>query len=268
MINIKRKTNNATEIILSLESYNEGDILKKQLMSDDYVLLNFSLSSPIVFCLGDYVDIYINKSWCQGIIKDVKENNKYDILFIFTDKQFKRKTDASMSSLSIIGENTISPDNIKRVRCLNNDIFQSNNKEVIDLLNENIQELNIDLNTYQINEKENDNKENNNYYKGYLLHQFLSGTFIDVLAFIKNDIEPGKKNKKSLNNIIIICLDIVIFILEQIKSNLSKIKFYINNKRSLVFESIYSIFASFQMVFSNIQFMFTEDFYSTETITE
>ena len=223
-----------------------------------------------LFQLGDYVDIYINKKYYQGIIKEVKEKNKYDVLYDIQETHFNRKKDASLSSLSIIGEYTTSPENIMRKRCLNNDIYQSDTKEVIDLLNQNIQELNIDLNKNEIIETENnENKENNkDYYKGYSMHQFLSGTFIDILAFIYNEIEPDKKNTKSLNKLILLCLDIVIFILEQIKLNLSKIKFFINNRQSLIFENIYSIFASFQIILSNIQFIFSEDFFCTEKITE
>ena len=223
-----------------------------------------------LFQLGDYVDIYINKKYYQGIIKEVKEKNKYDVLYDIQETHFNRKKDASLSSLSIIGEYTTSPENIMRKRCLNNDIYQSETKEVIDLLNQNIQELNIDLNKNEIIETENnENKENNkDYYKGYSMHQFLSGTFIDILAFIYNEIEPDKKNTKSLNKLILLCLDIVIFILEQIKLNLSKIKFFINNRQSLIFENIYSIFASFQIILSNIQFIFSEDFFCTEKITE
>ena len=86
-------------------------------------------------------------------------------------------------------------------------------------------------------------------YNVIILYQFLSGTFIDALAFIKEEIEPGEKVKKSISTLILICLNIVIFILEQIKSNKSKIKFFINNKRSLIFENIYAIFASFEIIF-------------------
>ena len=225
-----------------------------------------------LFQIGKYIDIHTNNYWCQGIIKDITQNNKYDIIYIFKDNQFKRKQDVSLSSLSILGENTTSQENIKRARCLDNDIFQSENKELLELLNQKIQELNIDLNKneiHNIEEEKKDVKENNNLnYKGYNLYQFLSGTFIDTLFFVNNEVEPGKKNSKSMNKIIIICLDIVIFVLEQIKSNLSKIKFFINNKRSLIFENIYAIFASFQIIFSNIQFMFEENFVSSELITE
>ena len=223
-----------------------------------------------LFQIGIYIDIYINKWWFQGIIKDIKQNNIYDIIYIFKDNQFKRNQNVSLSSLSILGENTTSPENIKRTRCLENDIFQLESNELLDLLNQKIQELNIDLNKKEIHDKEEENtdpKENNNF-KGYNLYQFLSGAFIDCLAFIFNEVEQGKKISKSLNKIILICLDIVIFVLEQIKSNLSKIKFFINNKRSLVFENIYAIFASFQIIFSNIKFMFEENFFSSELITE
>ena len=77
-----------------------------------------------------------------------------------------------------------------------------------------------------------------------------------------------KLKQKRINNLILICLKLVIFVLEQIKSNLSKIKFFMNNKRTLIFENIYAIFASFQIIFTNIQFMFDENFNSTEDMSK
>ena len=222
-----------------------------------------------LFVKGTYVDIYINKCWCEGIIKEINEN-KYDIIYLFKDRQLKRKQDIKLSSLSIIGENTNSVENLIRAKCLNNDIFQMEKKELIEFFMQKIQELNINLDTYEIVDKENENnkeKEDNNY-KGFNLHQFLSGTFIDILIFIRMEVEENKIIKKNLGKLILLSLDIFILILKQIKSKLSKIKFFINNKRSLLFDNIYSIFASFQTILSNIKFIFNEDFNSTEAITE
>ena len=232
-----------------------------------------SLQLKNLFKIGTYVDIYVNNCWCQGIIKDIKPKDKYDVLYLFKDNQFKRKTDTSLSSLSILGESTNSKENIIRANCLENDILQSSTKELLDFFQQKIQEMNLDLTANKINEKEEnenkDKKENENIvYKGYNLYRFLSGTFIDVLVFINNEVEPNRKNNKSLNNLILLSLDITIFILEQIKSNLSKIKFFISNQKALVFDYIYSIFGSFQIIFCNIQFMFKEDFFSTELISE
>ena len=225
-----------------------------------------------LYKVGDYVDIYMNKYYYQGIIKQINQNKKYDVLFLFKDSQFKRKQDISLSSLSIIGEHTNTADNILRTRCLNDEIYQSEDKDVINLFNQKIQELNIDLNKNEFCAQENQDIENKkkdgNYYEGYIFHQFLSGTFIDILVFVYNEIEPEKKNSETLDKIILLCLDLVIFLIEQIKSNLSKIKFFINNRKALIFENIYAIFASFQMVLSNIQFLFDEDLVFSEKITE
>ena len=231
-----------------------------------------SLKLKNLFQIGTYVDIYINNCWCQGIIKDIKPKDKYDVLYLSKDNQFKRKTDTSLSSLSILGENITSIENIIRANCLENDILQSKSEELIDFFQQKLQELNIDLISNKINdkkEKQKNTKENENtVYKGYNLYQFLSGTFIDILAFISNESEHNSKNNKALYNLIYLSLDIVIFLLEQIKSNLTKIKFFISNKKSLVFEYIYSIYGSFQIIFFNIKFMFKEDFFSNELISE
>jgi hypothetical protein len=230
-----------------------------------------SIKLKDLFEKGTYVDYSFSGFWFQGIIKEIGQNKKYDIIYIFKDNQFKRKSDIPISSLSIIGENSNSQDNLIRRKCLDNDLYQLKNKELIELLKQKIQELNINLDKNEFSVKENENKEdkeNNNNYPGFILYQFLSGTFIDALAFIKEEIEPGEKVKKSISTLILICLNIVIFVLEQIKSNTSKIKFFINNKRSLIFENIYAIFASFEIIFANIQFIFHETFISNESISE
>ena len=75
-------------------------------------------------------------------------------------------------------------------------------KELIEFFMQKIQELNINLDTYEIVDKENENikeKEDNNY-KGFNLHQFLSGAFIDILVFIRMEVEENKNNHKNPNN--------------------------------------------------------------------
>ena len=223
-----------------------------------------------LFNKGTYVDILTNNVWKQGIIKDIKPNNKYDIIYLFKESQFKKKPDTPIASISIIGENTSLSDNLIRTKCLNNDIFQLENKEALELLTESIQSLNIDLNSNEIIEakKEQNDEKEKNIYKAYNLSQFLCGTFVDFLAFIYYEIDSDKPNNKYLSKLISLSLDIVIFILEQIKKNTEKIRFFINNKKSLLFENIYAIFSSFQLIISNIKFIFSDDFISNNTIYE
>ena len=96
-----------------------------------------------LFQKGTYVDYSTNNIWCQGIIKSIN-NKKYDVIYIFRDNQHKRKSDIPLSSLSIIGENTINNDDSSvRAKCLDNDLYQLKKKELIELLNQKIQELNI-----------------------------------------------------------------------------------------------------------------------------
>ena len=231
-----------------------------------------SIKLQNLFKKGTYVDYFTNNFYCQGIIKDINQNKKYDVIYIFKDNQHKRKSDVPLSSLSIIGENAINIDGSSiRKKCLNTDIYQSETKELIELLNQKIQELNINLETNEISVKENENKddkENNNNYTGFDLYQFLAGTLIDVLVCIREEIEPGEKLKKSISTLIIICLNIVVFILEQIKSNLSKLKFFYNNRKSLIFENIYAIIGSFELIIQNMQFIFEDNFISKEKISE
>ena len=228
-----------------------------------------------LFIKETYVDLYIQSTWRQAYIMDMKPNNKYDIIYLSPQDQIKRKNDLSFSSLSIIGDNTNTQENIKRNRCLNNNIFQMNIENVINLLKQKINEFNIDLEKYEVKEDNNNgigntnnNNDNDNYiYNGYNMHQFLSGIFIDCLAFIKNEIGTNKPNK-NLEELILICLDIVIFVLEIIKNNLSKIKTFINNKKLLILNKIYAILGSFEFILTNILFLFSENFTNNELIVE
>ena len=184
----------------------------------------------------------------------------------------ERKANIPLSSLSIIGEKSYSQDILRRTRCLKNEIYLSEINELIKLLKEQLQELNINPNSNEIpynknNDVKRDKDDININYKSFLLHQFLCGTFIDILVYIQNEINFGKISQ-SLNELISLSLDIIIFILNQIKSNILIMKFFINNIKSLLFENIFAIFASFRIILSNIEFMFTEDFISTELISQ
>ena len=184
----------------------------------------------------------------------------------------ERKANIPLSSLSIIGEKSYSQDILRRTRCLKNEIYLSEINELIKLLKEQLQELNINPNSNEIpynknNDVKRDKDDININYKSFLLHQFLCGTFIDILVYIQNEINSGKISQ-SLNELISLSLDIIIFILNQIKSNILIMKFFINNIKSLLFENIFAIFASFRIILSNIEFMFTEDFISTELISQ
>lgn len=240
----------------------EGNILGK--------IQSIQLKQLFQKCI--YVDININNYWCEGIIKDINENDKYDIIYVFKDNQMERKANIPLSSLSIIGEKSYSQDILRRTRCLKNEIYLSEINELIKLLKEQLQELNINPNSNEIqynknNEIKKDKDDININYKSFLLHQFLCGTFIDILVYIQNEINFGKISQ-SLNELISLSLDIIIFILNQIKSNILIMKFFINNIKSLLFENIFAIFASFRIILSNIEFMFTEDFISTELISQ
>ena len=47
-----------------------------------------------------YIDLYIQSSWKQAYIIDMKPNNKYDIVFLSPQEQIKRKNDIPFSSFS------------------------------------------------------------------------------------------------------------------------------------------------------------------------
>ena len=245
-----------------------------ELSEKDLMEKTKSIKMNNLFIKGTYVDLYIQSTWRQGYIIEMKSNNKYDIIFLL-NQEIKRKNDMSFSSLGIIGDNTNKSENIKRSRCLNNTIFQMEYEEIIDLLKRKISEFNIDIVNYKIinlenNDKDIENKSDDNnieIYLGYNLHQFLSGIFLDCLSYIYNEIEPDKSNE-ILDEIILLCLDIFIFVLETIKDNLTKIKIFINNRKLLILDNIYAILASFELVLANIDFMFLDNFSKNENIIE
>ena len=245
-----------------------------ELNEKDLIEKTKSIKMNNLFIKGMYVDLHIQNTWKQGYIIEMKSNNKYDIIYLSEQQQIKRKSDTSFTSLNIIGDNTNKSENIKRSRCLNNNIFQMKYEEVINLLKKKINEFNIDLENYKIiyiEEKNNIQNSPNDtdmeIYLGYNLHQFLSGIFLDCLSFIYNDIEPDKSDK-ILDELILICLNIFIFVLETIKNNLNKIKVLINNRKLLILDNIYAILASLEFILSNIDFMFLDNFSKNEIIIE
>ena len=230
-----------------------------------------------LFIKGTYIDLYIQGTWRQAYIIDMKPNNKYDIIYLSNQEQMKRKNDVAFSLLSIIGDNTRTSENIIRNRCLNNEIFQMDIEKVIDLLKQKINEFHIDLIEYKIISVKNNSDENkddknskeieDNIYIGYNIHQFLSGIFIDCLAYIYNEIDSDKPDQV-FDGLILLCLDIIICILEIIKKNLSKIKVFVNNRKLLLLDEIYAILGSFEYILSNITFMFLDNFSKNEKILE
>ena len=77
-------------------------------------------------------------------------------------------------------------------------------------------------NNKNVNDMSDDKNNEDNVYRGYNMHQFLSGIFIDCLAFIYNEFEPGKSNE-ALDEFLLLSFDIIIFVLFNIKNNLNKI---------------------------------------------
>ena len=230
-----------------------------------------SIKMDNLFIKEAYIDLNIQSVWRQGYIVEMKPNNKYDIIYLTNHEQTKRKNDLSFSSLGIIGDNTLNPETILRHRCLNNNIINKDIEELLEFIHQKINEFNINLEEYKFvqNDENKDEKkeESNEIYEGYNLHQFLSGIFIDSLAFIYNQVEPDKPNE-NLDKLIILCLDIVIFVLEIIKNNTSKIKIFLNNKKLLILDYTFAILGSFEFILANINFMFKDNFSNNQKIIE
>ena len=228
-----------------------------------------SIDMPNLFTKGTYIDIYIQKTWRQAYIIDTKPNNKYDIIYL-TD-QIKRKNDMSFASLGIIGDHSSSVEYITRNRCLDNNIYHMEYDGIMYLLKEKIKEFNIDLEEYKIIQIEIDkdkNNDENDVYIGYNMYQFLSGIFIDCLAYIYNELDDSEKSSNAFDDIIVICLDIILFVLETIKDNLSLIKIFLNNTKLLILDNTYAILASFRLILGNINFIFCENFSENEKISQ
>ena len=224
-----------------------------------------------LFIKGTYIDFHIQGTWRQAYIIDMKPNNRYDIIYISNQEQIKRKNDIPFLQLSFIGDNTNISDNIIRNRCLNNEIFQMEVEDVINLLKKKLEEFKINLVGYVMMKSDNTKKDNidneDNIYMGYNLHQFLSGIFIDCLAYIYNELDPDKSNQV-LDELLLLCFDIIIFVLFNIKNNLNKIKVFVNNKKLLLIDQTYALLGSFEIILANINFMFLDNFYENDKIAE
>ena len=228
-----------------------------------------SIQMANLFMKGFYIDLKIKNVWKQAYIIDIKPNNKYDLIYLHQE-QIKRENDIPFSSLGIIGEHSSSAEYVTRIRCLNNDIFQMQCEEVIDLLKEKINEFNIDLKEYKLIIIEK-NEDENDLYMGYNLYQFLTGIFIDCLAFIYNELDDNdnENTNDKLDELISISLDIILFELETIKNNLSLINVFLQNRKLLILDYTYAILASFHLILGNIDFIFSDDDFSEkEKISE
>ena len=122
----KMKENNALQnlnIKIDLVSLDQKLIKDKVYKEKDLIETTKSIKMNNLFIKGTYVDLYIQSTWRQGYIIEMKSNNKYDIIYLSNQEQIKRKNDMPFSSLGIIGDNTNKSENIIRSRCLNNIIF-------------------------------------------------------------------------------------------------------------------------------------------------
>ena len=239
---------------------------------------------------GFYVDILIDDKWNQGYIKEEKQNNKYDVIYLSLPNKILIKSNISNKALSFFGDNYYEKNNYIREVFLDKSISELEIKNLYDLLLYKLKEINIDFDiiekivskiednqNYNMNiienyensfEKENEKYKidrNNNKINitGFYTYQFFSGFFVDVIIFINYKLEyyrlsSIKQSKKDLifddnfEKLINSVLSIIIFLLVLGQKKIFIIKNnIIFNRKNIIIDKICSILSSIEIIISN-----------------
>ena len=237
-----------------------------------------------------YVDILIDDKWHQGYIKEEKQNNKYDVIYLSLPNKILTKTNITRKGLTFFGDNYYQNNNNIREVFLDDKLNKLEINDLYDMLLDKLAEIKIDYGTIEnivtkIEENENynnkifDNYENyfdeenkkylvehnNNVFNitGFYSYQFFSGFFIDAIVFINNKLEAirlsnVKENKnlhfdENFEKLLNSVLNIIIFVLVLGENKISKIKDYIQfNRKNILINKINSILASIEIIIPNI----------------
>ena len=122
---------------------------------------------------------------------------------------------------------------------------------------------NSDKNTLDLKNKENEKIIPKSFIKldkngkqlnisGYYTFQLLGGFLIDCCVFIKIKL-LSRNISPHLKDLFELCIDILIYIANCVKSNLNKYKTLMNNRKLIIVSQTYAVLASFELVLTNFQ---------------
>ena len=257
-------------------------------------LKNFPIES--ILTKYSYIEVLINENWLQGYIKDVKPNNRYDIIAINISEKTTIKNNLTAKGVAFLGCHNFHNNNIREIyldeKMKDIDINNLNSlilkklAEInidINIINREIEQLNIEKESEVINISDliqnNDalliKDANNNEFNitGYYTIQFFSGFYIDILVYINNTLsnilkESIEKSSEfeiedNFKQIIYIVLDLGIFALSILKNNIKQTREYIQiNRKFILIDKISSIINSIDIILSNILLIFCYRFYN------
>ena len=252
-----------------------------------------------------YIIISTNDNLYQGIIKEIKSNNKFEANYLISSNKLENKINLTNKDISFFGTYNLPSINSIREIYLNekfNDIQQETDlnlmilnkiREIyidINQINSEIEKLNINEKKYKIenlSELEKDNPsliiqdENGKDYNitGYYTMQFFSGLFIDLIVYINNKLSKLLKDSTFNNNnivlnadltkIIHIWLNLIIFVLSIAIKYSEHIKQNLQlNRKIILIDKISSILASLEIILSNALIVFCYRFYDYNDIEQ
>ena len=239
-----------------------------------------------------YINAIINDNCFQGFIKDIKSNNKYDIIYSDLSDKLVFKNNLTIKEISFLGSNYTSNNNNIRENYLNpkfNDIEKDTDLNLLIL--DKLRELYIDINLINneidgfIDEKKyiienlselqkdnpgkiiKDEKGEEYNITGYYTTQFFSGIFIDVIIYINNKLSTLLKESiqnqeeyiisEEFKKIIHLSLNLIIFVLSTTIKNIKHFKEIMQlNRRIILIDKISSILSSVEIILSNILLIF------------
>ena len=168
------------------------------------------------------------------ISKEEKNEEKQDEIKLATPEKTSCETNIDEKSLSseIITINNLKDKNAS----LNNDNQKSKSDDQTKIVPTSLTKLDKNGNLINIS--------------GYYTFQLLGGYLIDCSILIHNEIALIF-DKPFLSELFELCLDIIIFIANTVKSNLKKLKPLMNNRKLIIVSQTYAILASFELVLNN-----------------
>ena len=276
-------------------------------MENSKKILEMTKNFPIENILkkDSYIILILNENSYQGYIKDIKNSNKYDIVYLDSPDKITSKYNLTTKEITFLGSNYLQNNNNVREIYLNEklkDIGQDNDLTLmilnklrelfidINIINDEIDKFNVEQNKYKIDNlfellKDNpsliikDEKGNEYNITAYYTIQFFSGLFIDVIVYINNKLsnllKESIKNKSEyvindeFKKIINLILNLTIFVLSVTFKNTKQLKESLQlNRRIIIMDKISSILASVEIILANILLIFCYKFYKYSDIEQ
>ncbi len=219
-------------------------------------LKNFD--SKTLLTKDTYAEIEIEDKCRQVFISDLSGKEKAEVCI-----QGGGKGEVPLNMLNFFYEIEL-PDELKKRDVLNIDLLEKDKNRIIYHIIQQLKyfNINIDTNNYlkrgrsHINSSSINNKKPDKNGKmvditGYLSFQFLFGYLIDCLAIINNELDNRHLSDED-QQLFVLILDIIIYLIDIVKKNKKKYKTAFFNRKLLIVSQIHGILIGFDSLLLNL----------------